>query len=190
MSSELLTHASDPTAPADEASQEFSVTFQPPLFLQRRGWAFDIMRRERVRQVLDVGCGEGELLGCLCNPAPWLAPLPPSSESTTDEEEPHDVSEPLADGYIRPFSLHALEPDPTLVDTAAQATAPPPPRGEVETAEGRLGGWLESVRWNELEVKVWKGGLEVENEEMVGVECIVATEVYVSNSSLRSGAAL
>ena len=33
------------------------------------------------------------------------------------------------------------------------------------------------IRWEELEVKVWKGGLESVNEEFVGIECIVAMEV-------------
>jgi hypothetical protein len=32
-------------------------------------------------------------------------------------------------------------------------------------------------RWEELEVKIWQGGLEVVNEELVNIECIVSMEV-------------
>ena len=32
-------------------AQELTVTFNPPLFLQRRGWVFEIMRREGVLTV-------------------------------------------------------------------------------------------------------------------------------------------
>ena len=98
--------------------QELPVTFKPQLYLQRRGWVLDMMRREGVReasihhvglqrradgtgpQVIDIGCGEGELLACLCNPAPWLPPPPadllshvvssspePSSASSANEDE-------------------------------------------------------------------------------------------------------
>jgi hypothetical protein len=35
------------------------------------------------------------------------------------------------------------------------------------------------IRWEEMEAKVWKGGLEVANEEFVGIECLVSTEVSV-----------
>lgn len=32
-------------------------------------------------------------------------------------------------------------------------------------------------RWEDLQVKIWKGGLETVNEAFIGVECIVSTEV-------------
>ena len=34
-----------------EGGGELEVTFRPPLFLQRRGWVFDILRREGISQV-------------------------------------------------------------------------------------------------------------------------------------------
>lgn len=36
--------------PSDHA-EELTVTFYPPLALQRRGWVFDILRREHVSEV-------------------------------------------------------------------------------------------------------------------------------------------
>ena len=44
------------------------VTFSPQLSLQRQGAILDVLRRERVSQVLDVGCGDGALLSCLSEP--------------------------------------------------------------------------------------------------------------------------
>jgi hypothetical protein len=37
--------------------------------MQRIEWALDVLRKEGVRSVLDVGCGEGDLLRVLCEPA-------------------------------------------------------------------------------------------------------------------------
>lgn len=34
-----------------------------------------------------------------------------------------------------------------------------------------------STRWEEMVAKLWKGGLQVVNEDFVNVECIVSTEV-------------
>lgn len=165
-----------------EPEEELTVTFQPPLFLQRRGWIFDVIRHESVRCILDVGCGEGEMLGCLCNPAPWLLPSS-SSISSSGKEVSLDVQGlPVSDGWIRPSTLYALEPHSASVAQTILTTAPPPPR---EEGEKRF-AWLERIRWNELEVKVWKGGLEVVNDEMINVECIVATEVYVYSTPSHS----
>lgn len=166
----------------EENEEQLSVTFHPPLYLQRRGWVFSIMRREHVREVLDVGCGEAELLACLCNPAPWLpSPPPPPLSSRLSPSQP--VGNQAPDPHIRPYLLHALEPHPSLVAMAVAATAPPPSEEE-ERKRGRL--WLGVTRWEELEVRVWRGGLEVVNEGFKGVECIVATEVYVPSFASRS----
>ncbi|KAI9511819.1 hypothetical protein F5148DRAFT_1280362 [Russula earlei] len=49
------------------------VKFFPPLHEQRRSWALEILRRERVTTVLDVGCGEGIFLHHLTHAPPWRA---------------------------------------------------------------------------------------------------------------------
>lgn len=35
-----------------EEVSELQVTFNPPLYLERRGWVFSIMRKEKVKEVL------------------------------------------------------------------------------------------------------------------------------------------
>lgn len=158
---------------------ELKVTFHPNLYLQRRGWVLDQLRREAVTRVLDVGCGEGELLACLCQPAPWLPP-PPSellpnghgmsiyADPSTSDRPYYPVPNSLPDkiANLHPTHIAGLDVSEIDLEYAIAGTAPKPPAH-----------WNENVRWEELEVKIWKGGLESVNEEFVGVECIVAMEV-------------
>ena len=64
---------------------------------------------------------------------------------------------------------------------AVEGTAPTPP--EEIADEARRPGYRSYVsdvqRWEGLVAKLWHGGLEVINEELVNVECIVSTEVCV-----------
>lgn len=55
-----------------EKMQDVGVTFTPALSLQRQEWALDVLRREGVTSVLEIGCGQGELLRALCRPAPTI----------------------------------------------------------------------------------------------------------------------
>jgi hypothetical protein len=49
--------------------ERVGIRFSPSLQMQRIEWALDVLRKEGVRSVLDVGCGEGDLLRVLCEPA-------------------------------------------------------------------------------------------------------------------------
>ncbi|KAH9902906.1 hypothetical protein C8Q73DRAFT_672221 [Cubamyces lactineus] len=160
---------------SDDA-QELPVTFRPELYLQRRGWVLDIMRREGITEVLDIGCGEGELLSCLCNPAPWLAPPPPdvlpatgadAARGTTDEE----IAQSLHKDILHPVKISGLDVSRADLEYAVEATRPRAP------GSGACALLHDPVRWEPLEAKVWEGSLAVVNPEFVGVECIVSTEV-------------
>ncbi|KAI0714296.1 hypothetical protein C8T65DRAFT_738763 [Cerioporus squamosus] len=180
--------------------KELQVTFHPALYLQRRGWVLDIMRREGVQEVLDVGCGEGELLSCLCNPAPWLAPPPQGvlpaipaqssiSESATapEPDTTSDLESNDLDAYtavlaelhrdiLHPKKISGLDICKEDLDCTVRMTKPPLPEETDETKS--LPVWHRApARWEELEVNVWEGGLEHVNPAFVGVDCIVATEV-------------
>ncbi|TCD65696.1 hypothetical protein EIP91_002323 [Steccherinum ochraceum] len=178
---------SPPLGDIDE-SHELIVTFNPPLFLERRGWVLDIVREEGVTQILDVGCGEGELIACLCNPAPWLKDPPPpdlhlpSSPAIANVHrtqfmeyripaQPNSLpsNEKFFDNYIRVAQLHGLDVSSSDLVHAVDA---------VSTREsGSASPWMKRPRWEPMNAKIWKGGLEVFNPEFVGIECIVATEV-------------
>ncbi|CAK5269663.1 unnamed protein product [Mycena citricolor] len=143
------------------------VTFIPQLFLQRRIWILDILRRESIVDVLDVGCGEGQLLSVLAQPAPWLPPPPPSLlPSNLNIVYQPEVPD------LHPRRIVGLDIDENELLFAAKGIQPPDPRdGEFSKFTAPL------TRWQDLNAKVWKGGLEVFNQDFVGVECIVCTEV-------------
>ncbi|KAI0346173.1 hypothetical protein BDW22DRAFT_1411339 [Trametopsis cervina] len=168
-----------------DATVELPVTFVPALFLQRRAWVFRIMRRERITQVLDAGCGEGEAVACLCNPAPWLplraTAFPTLTSETEDgqsvvlQPDPATVHEEGSiddkDDYLHIRTLHALDISLNDLNEAIPLVAPSPP----PTAEPTH--WPEAIRWEPLEAKVWHGGMEAYNPEFVGLECIIFMEV-------------
>ncbi|KAH7911687.1 hypothetical protein BJ138DRAFT_1006068 [Hygrophoropsis aurantiaca] len=137
----------------DEVQRVLQVSFFPPLYLQRRIWVLDILRRENVDSLIDIGCGEGELLATLCQPAPWLRP-DPNSRVTVGEENPIN---------LRLTHVAGLDIASRELSEAIQVTAP----SANPTYE----------RWEPLCVKIWKGGLETLNPEFVGADCIVSTEV-------------
>ncbi|THH31729.1 hypothetical protein EUX98_g2469 [Antrodiella citrinella] len=177
--------------PAAELVEELQVTFSPALYLERRGWVLEILRRERVRQVLDVGCGEGELIGCICNPAPWLsgplASIVPSTisigrrskymEYTASVNSRQDVTDDV-DDFLHINILHGLDISPSDLKDAVQAVS-------ARDADS-LSDW--QVRWEPLDVKIWMGDLGVYNEEFMDIECIVATEVieHLPENSLEN----
>ncbi|KAI0775322.1 hypothetical protein BD413DRAFT_654272 [Trametes elegans] len=156
-------------------AHELQVTFRPELFLQRRGWVLDIMRREGITEVLDVGCGEGELLSCLCNPAPWLAPpppdvLPPFASSGGEDNDDATAPAEMHKDTLHPVKVAGLDVSRADLEAAVEWTQPPGP-------EHTSVLWHAPVRWESLEVKLWEGSLAHANAEYVGVECVVAMEV-------------
>lgn len=173
-----------------EDQEELKVTFYPELFLQRRIWVLNVLRREAITQVLDAGCGEGELLTVLCQPAPWLpAPpssilppppspsSPPSTSPTAPESPTYNTTDDIPNLHIS--LLHGLDISSSDLAFAIERTQPPPPEPEEDIITG-MGYRTYSTgiqRWEDLQVKIWKGGLETVNEAFVGVECIVSTEV-------------
>jgi small RNA 2'-O-methyltransferase len=122
--------------------------------------------------VLDVGCGEGELLHVLSQPASWLAPDPSITTSTTSATANTTDSEII---NLHPTHVHGLDISARDLKFAMEGAQP---RKDADGGGDGYGfGYRQDIRWEELEVCIWKGGLEVWNEELVGVECIVAMEV-------------
>ncbi|TDL25658.1 hypothetical protein BD410DRAFT_784698 [Rickenella mellea] len=165
-----MNHTQTTDEPSLSEGVELKVSFFPPLFEQRRAWGLDILRRECVSAVLDVGCGEGALLGCLCNPALALAD-PDSDVLRAPKSMPAvELELELDDLHIRQLTgLDVSLPD---LECAAQITLPPPPPNlNGDDAYGAF------PRWESLDVRLFHGGLEVYNDEFIGTECIVAMEV-------------
>ncbi|KAG6876680.1 hypothetical protein C0992_012113 [Termitomyces sp. T32_za158] len=181
-----MSHRTTLATVEEEYAQELKVTFYPQLFLQRRIWILDVMRAEKVTKVLDIGCGEGQLLEVLCQPAPWLPPPPAHVLPAFTEAETHSAGKsPLSPKCydeipdIHPVQVMGLDISSDDLDFAVQSTAPPPPEVEREKGSSHYSTSFSSInpRWEDLDVKIWKGGLEVINETFVDVECIVSSEV-------------
>ncbi|KAH9960904.1 hypothetical protein BC827DRAFT_1294816 [Russula dissimulans] len=130
------------------------VKFFPPLHEQRRSWALEILRRERVTTVLDAGCGEGVFLQHLTHAPPWRAHTPETPAPAVFEKP----------DFIHVRELHGLDITRSDLLHAIDVTAPP--------KHGY--GW---TRFEQLDISVWEGGLEVPNAAFKDIECIVATEV-------------
>lgn len=139
--------------------------------------------------MLDIGCGEGELLNTLCQVAPWLSP-PPSLLDTDPRSptspisaqlNPTDRHDPDAIPNLHPRYLHGLDISAEDLQFAVRLTKPP----EVEAFDDPISPHpirrypTTLTRFEELDVNIWKGGLEVVNEEFVSMDCIVSSEVYV-----------
>ncbi|KAG9224607.1 hypothetical protein CCMSSC00406_0002242 [Pleurotus cornucopiae] len=178
--------SSEPETDHDaDPESELKVTFYPPLVLQRRIWILNILRNQRITSILDIGCGEGQLLSVLAQPAPWLRAPPPDILSPLPELDSADEIINLNPKRI--IGLDIYEPD---LEFALQSIAPPPPPEQAYQSAVQgidLGGktpvtptyirTLQTIRWEEMESKIWLGGLEVVNEEFLDIECITSSEV-------------
>lgn len=134
------------------------------------------------------------MLAVLCQPAPWLPPppvhiLPALSEDHTKSAEKSRLAPEYYDEIsdIHPAQVLGLDISSDDLDFAVQGTAPPPSEVELEKGGSHISAGFFSInpRWEDLDVKIWRGGLEVINETFVDVECIVSSEVYAFVSSFR-----
>jgi hypothetical protein len=115
-------------------------------------------------QIIDIGCGEGELLAVLCQPAPSLPP--PGPDVLSSSSDGTSTTTDLSDLDLHPRRVDGLDISSHALASAIEDTSPAS-ANELYT------------RWEPLKVNIWHGGLEVFNPTFVNVECIVATEVYV-----------
>ncbi len=108
----------------------------------------------------------------MSHPAPWLRPPPDSGTEAIPN--------------LHPITLAGLDlfTCPADLDFTIEGTTP---SQMLNSAANQSDGMQRRFthmpkRWEEMNVKIWKGGLQVVNEEFVGAECIVSTEVYVPRS--------
>lgn len=134
----------------------------------------DILRREGVSEIVDIGCGEGELLATLCQPAPWLGPQSQwRNRSLASTQNADDCLASMFDDVLlndsesrdlHPTRIAGLDIDTGALQYAAEDTSP-------SSANPQY------TRWEPLQVSLWHGSLDSINPSFVDVECIVATEV-------------
>ncbi|TYJ53642.1 hypothetical protein B9479_005729 [Cryptococcus floricola] len=178
-SPELLAHD---TLPEDAQVPEVSmveetavtgVTFSPELWMQRRQWALQALRKEGVRSVLDLGCGAGALLETLMMPASTVyePPIRPARQQKGSQlPSPVDSDEDGFDHESELFinrlggidaSRDVIAPALSIINPQSSSNAFPPPL----------------PRWEPLSTELWLGGLEKYNAKLEGYDSIVALEV-------------
>ncbi|ORY35334.1 hypothetical protein BCR39DRAFT_508846 [Naematelia encephala] len=155
-----------------EAADVTGVTFTPELWMQRRHWALEVLRRERVTSVLDLGCGAGALLETLVMPpstipeAPIRALPPPNPQQL-----PSPVDSDAEDGLSTELfieRLAGLDPSPSVIPAALAVLAPPTSSSEFPPSQ---------IRWQPLKTELWLGGIEKYNSHFEGYEAITCMEV-------------
>ncbi|WVO13041.1 hypothetical protein L204_100650 [Cryptococcus depauperatus] len=178
-SPELLAHHTLPKTPQlpeismVEESTVTGVTFTPELWMQRRQWALEVLRKEGVRSVLDLGCGPGALLETLMMPASTICE-PPIRPKISDQgsQLPSPVDSDLSDtaGLEEELfisRLGGIDASPDVINSAlsilstSTSSSFPPAR----------------PRWEPLTTELWLGALEKYNSKMEGYDAMVALEV-------------
>ncbi|KAF8699149.1 O-methyltransferase, partial [Rhizoctonia solani] len=145
--------------PSPQAPEDLVVRFMPPLSHERQRWILETLRQHRARSVLDIGCGEGSLLGVLCKSASGV---------------PNDSSlEPGRDLDLTRVS--ALDIDPDVIQEAAHAAIDERKPHYLAPWGSGEDGWY--IRWAQLEVAVWLGRLQDINPTFYEFDAIVSTEV-------------
>lgn len=159
-----------------EAEDVTGVSFTPELWMQRRAWALDVLRREGVRSVLDIGCGPGALLETLVIPPSTIRepPIrPPAPPKQHDGQPPSPIDSDLEEQYDEAPELFlsrlaGLDNAPGVIQNALKIITPPTASSSFPPP---------TPRWEPLNVELWLGNMERYNSRLEGYEAIVALEV-------------
>ncbi|OCF41155.1 hypothetical protein I317_05069 [Kwoniella heveanensis CBS 569] len=182
-SPELLAHSSLPQeTPVPEVSMVeestvTGVTFTPELWMQRRHWALDVLKKEGVRSVLDIGCGPGSLLETLVIPPTTIREPPIRSSkgdqsgegqlpSPADSDDEEDIGGSAREVFLQ--RLGGLDVSPSVINSALATITPPSSASNFPPA---------LPRWEPMSTELWLGGIEKYNARLEGFEAITLLEV-------------
>ncbi|WAQ81527.1 hypothetical protein PtA15_1A869 [Puccinia triticina] len=181
---------------ANNTSQATTDTFQSPFYFfpslvtQRRSFCLGFLKRQRIRTVLELGCGEGTLLGLLTNAANSLGEFPSSSDVEYLQAEQSRVDDPVRkerlarieevvkatpelDYYQRDLHLELLigvDLDEERLERVQETLKLTNQKAQPDVLNPHS-------RWEPLRVELWSGDLAVNNERFKGLECVVMSEV-------------
>lgn len=160
------------------------IYFDPPLWLQRQSWVLGKLRQERSDSVVDVGCSNGVLLSALMQPAFQLDQFPlhrfpalilPTKASTHGKDSADDAtSEALLSSRHWIYSpndivlsrLIGIDVERKVLDNAKASLSV----HGLALAKNR-------PRWKSLDVRLFQGPVETENETLDDYDAFVATEI-------------
>ncbi|TKY85914.1 hypothetical protein EX895_005455 [Sporisorium graminicola] len=160
------------------------IYFDPPLWLQRQSWVLGKLRQERSDSVVDVGCSNGVLLSALMQPAfqldqfpvhrfPALA-LPEKAAGDTKQVGDDAASEALLSSRHWIYSpndivlsrLIGIDVERKVLDNARSSLS----LHGLALAKNR-------PHWKSLDVRLFHGSVETENETLDDYDAFVATEI-------------
>ncbi|EFP77209.1 uncharacterized protein PGTG_03165 [Puccinia graminis f. sp. tritici CRL 75-36-700-3] len=164
--------------------------FFPSLVTQRRAFCLGFLKRQRIRTVLELGCGEGTLLGLLTNAASSLGEFPSSSDVECLKAEQTKVKDPARkerlakieeivkktpelDYYQRDLHLELL----IGLDLDTESLRRVQETIKLTNQKPKPGLLQPNPRWEPLRVELWSGDLAVNNERFKDLECVVMSEV-------------
>ncbi|SPO31604.1 uncharacterized protein UTRI_06367_B [Ustilago trichophora] len=161
------------------------IYFDPPLWLQRQSWVLGKLRQERSDSVVDVGCSNGVLLSALMQPAFQLDQFPihrfpalvlPSEETLEDKDGNSDdaATEALLSTRHWIYSpndivlsrLIGIDVERKVLDNAKSSLSL---HGLALAKNG--------PRWKSLDVRLFQGPVQTENETLDDYDAFVATEI-------------
>ncbi len=160
------------------------IYFDPPLWLQRQSWVLGKLRQERSDSVVDVGCSNGVLLSALMQPAFQLDQFPihrfPALilPSKTDAEKHSDKDDASNEALLS--TRHWIYSPNDIV--LSRLIGIDVERKVLDNAKASLsvhGVALEKnrPRWKSLDVRLFQGPVQTENETLDDYDAFVATEL-------------
>ncbi|GAK67407.1 uncharacterized protein PAN0_018d5634 [Moesziomyces antarcticus] len=171
------------------------IYFDPPLWLQRQSWVLGQLRQQRSDSVVDVGCSNGVLLSALMQPAfqldqfpvhrfPALA-LPAKSNSSANNATADDA----ANNALLSSRHWIYSPNDIVLNRLIGIDVE---RNVLDNAKSSLS--LHGLalakngpRWKSLDVRLFLGPVQTENETLDDYDAFVATEVieHLDESALQ-----
>lgn len=163
------------------------IYFDPPLWLQRQSWVLGKLRQERSDSVVDVGCSNGVLLSALMQPAFQLDPFPihrfpalalPSNTAAQAKEENINNDDASSEALLS--TRHWIYSPNDIV--LSRLIGIDVERKVLDNAKSSLS--LHGLalakngpRWKSLDVRLFQGPVQTENETLDDYDAFVATEV-------------
>ncbi|GAC94233.1 hypothetical protein PHSY_001804 [Pseudozyma hubeiensis SY62] len=160
------------------------IYFDPPLWLQRQSWVLGKLRQERSDSVVDVGCSNGVLLSALMQPAFQLDQFPVhrfpalALPDTATAKDKHVTDDAPPDALLS--SRHWIYSPNDIV--LSRLIGIDVERKVLDNAKSSLslhGLALDRnrPRWKSLDVRLFQGPVETENETLDDYDAFVATEI-------------
>ncbi|SNX87835.1 uncharacterized protein MEPE_06546 [Melanopsichium pennsylvanicum] len=160
------------------------IYFDPPLWLQRQSWVLGKLRQERSDSAVDIGCSNGVLLSALMQPAFQLDQFPidrfPALMLPKVANQDKHGNADDAENEALLSSRHWIYSPNDIV--LSRLTGIDVERKVLDNAKSSLS--LHGLalaknrpRWKSLDVRLFHGPVQTENETLDNYDAFVATEV-------------